>query len=54
VNRHCFDADPDPNLEFHVEADPDPEPDWQPNDADPHTDPTLSFEHVGKSEILFS
>ncbi len=38
VDRHRFDADPDPN--FHVDADPDL--DWHHNDADP----TPSFRHV--------
>jgi hypothetical protein len=34
VDRHRFNADPGP--------------DWHQNDADPHTDPTPSFTHVGK------
>jgi hypothetical protein len=40
---HIFDADPGPK--FHVDADPDPysDPDWYQNDADPHADPTPSF-----------
>jgi hypothetical protein len=46
VDRHRFDADPDPN--FHVDADLDP--DWHQNNADSH--PTPSFTHVGKSEIF--
>jgi hypothetical protein len=43
VDRHIFDADPGPK--FHVDADPDPysDPDWYQNDADPHADPTPSF-----------
>ncbi len=44
------DAYPDPN--FHVDAVPDPYPDWHQNYADPHSDPTLSFTHVGKSEKI--
>jgi hypothetical protein len=44
VDRHIFDADPDPN--FNIDADPDPDPDWHQNNADPHTDPTLSFTHI--------
>jgi hypothetical protein len=44
VDRHRFDADPDPN--FYVDADPDP--DWHQNDGGPHADPTpglLMFEN---------
>ncbi len=33
VDRHRFDADPDPNL--HLDANPDP--DWHQNNANPHT-----------------
>jgi hypothetical protein len=40
VDRHRFDADPDPN--FMLMADPDPE--WYHNDADLHTD----FTHIRK------
>ncbi len=36
VDRHHFDADPDPN--FYSDADPGPY--WHHNDADPHADPT--------------
>jgi hypothetical protein len=36
VDRHLFDADPDPD------------PDWHQNDADPHSDLTPSFTHVGQ------
>ncbi len=39
MDRQRFDADPDPT--FHSDADPDP-------------DPTLSFTHVGESEIIFT
>ncbi len=46
VDRHRFDADPDPNL--HVDADPGPVPDWHQNDAEQHADPTLGFTHVAK------
>ncbi len=28
VDRHCFDAGPDPDSNFHIDADPDPDPDW--------------------------
>jgi len=28
------------------------DPDWDQHDADPHTDPTPSFTHVGKSEFF--
>ncbi len=38
VDRHRFDADPDPNFDF--DADPDPVSDWHHNDADPHADST--------------
>jgi hypothetical protein len=36
VDWHSFDADPDPN------------PDWHQNDADQLADPTSSFTHIGK------
>jgi hypothetical protein len=51
VDRHRFDANPDPNPNFHYEADspPDPDPNWHQNGADPHADPTPSLAHVGKS-----
>jgi hypothetical protein len=42
VDRHRFDADPDPEPNFHVDADPD----LHQNFADPHADPTSSFKHV--------
>jgi hypothetical protein len=45
VDRHHFDADPDPNI--HVDADSDP--DWHQYDADPHADPTPSFTRFVKS-----
>jgi hypothetical protein len=32
VDRHRFDADPEPT--FHFDADPDPDPDWHQNNAD--------------------
>jgi hypothetical protein len=38
VNRHRFDADPDPNV--HFDADPNPDPEFHQNDADPRADPT--------------
>jgi hypothetical protein len=38
VDRHPFDADPEPN--FHL-------------DADPHEDPTPNFKHAEKSELFF-
>jgi len=45
VNLHLFDADPGPDLNFHVDADPDPhpDPDWQRNDANPHVVPTQFY-----------
>jgi hypothetical protein len=46
VDRHSFDADPDPN--FHVDADPDPDTDWPQNYADPFAEPIVSLTHVGK------
>ncbi len=49
VDRHRYDADPNPN--FLVDLDPDP--DWHQNDASPHADPTPSFTHVGKSFIFY-
>ncbi len=39
VDRHRFDAGPDPDPTYHFDADPDSYPD---------PDPTLSFTHVGK------
>jgi hypothetical protein len=54
VDRHRFDANPDPN--FHVNADPDPNPDldWHQNDEAPYADPTPSFTHVGRSDFFFT
>ncbi len=46
MDRHRFDADPDPT--HHFDADPDPDPYWHQNNADPHADPTPSFTHVAK------
>ncbi len=43
MDRHCFEANPVPNLYFDVEPDPDPDPDW----------PTPSFTYVGKPEYFF-
>jgi hypothetical protein len=40
VDRHCFEANPDPN--FDADPDPDPDLEW----------PTPSFTYVGKSEFL--
>jgi hypothetical protein len=45
ADRHCVDADPDPN--FHFDANLDPDPDWHQNDSDPHADPTPSFANAG-------
>jgi hypothetical protein len=42
VDRHPFDADPDPNMTYHFDADPNPDLDWHQNSADPHADPTPS------------
>ncbi len=55
MDRYRFDADLDPDQNFHVDADPDPErdPDWHENNAGPHADPTPIFKHVGKSEFYF-
>jgi hypothetical protein len=53
VDRHRFDADPDPDPNFHVDADPDPNLDWHQNNADPRVDLSPSFTHVGKSEYFF-
>jgi hypothetical protein len=36
VDRHNFDADPDPDPDLHQ------------YDANPHADPTPTFTHVGK------
>jgi hypothetical protein len=33
---------------LYFDADPDPE--WHQNDADPHTDPSPSYTHGGKSK----
>ncbi len=37
MDRHRFDADPDPDSNFHVDTNPDPD--------------TPDFAHVGKSEF---
>jgi hypothetical protein len=47
VDRHRFDADPDPN--FHFDPNPGPDLDRHQNDADLLADPsTRNFTHVGK------
>jgi hypothetical protein len=50
VDRHRFDAEPDPN--FHVDADQDPDPgsDLYQNDADLHANPTPSFSQLKNKE----
>jgi hypothetical protein len=50
VDRHRFDADPDPNI--HVDADPDPASNWHKNNADSRADLTSSLTHVGKPEYF--
>jgi hypothetical protein len=47
VDRHRFEAIPDPDQDptFLFDVDPDPDPD---------PDPTLSFTHIGKSETFLS
>jgi hypothetical protein len=45
VDRHCFDADPVPDPNFHNDADPDLDPDWHQNNADSQADPSPSFTH---------
>jgi hypothetical protein len=50
VDRHRFDAAPDPT--FHFDSDPDL--DWHQNNADPHADPIISFTQVGKLGIFFT
>ncbi len=56
VDRHRFDANLDPDQNFHVDADqdPGPDPDWHQNDADPQADATPSFTHVGQFFCAFS
>jgi hypothetical protein len=49
VDRHRFDADPDPYPNFQFDADPDPDSNWHQNDADPNADPTLRFTHIAKT-----
>jgi hypothetical protein len=39
IGRHRFNADPNPDLTFHVDADSDPVSDWQQNNANPHAKP---------------
>jgi hypothetical protein len=41
VDRHRFDADPNPDQTYHFDADPNPD-----------TDATPSLTNVGKSEIF--
>jgi hypothetical protein len=45
VDRHRFDADLDPDRNFHVDADPyadaDPDWHWHQNNADLRADPTV-------------
>jgi hypothetical protein len=48
VDRHGFNADPNPN--FYLDADPYPDLDWHQNDANPQEDPTPSLTHLRKKE----
>jgi hypothetical protein len=48
VDRHRFDADPDPNV--HVDCWCRSDPGRIQNDDDLHANPNPSFTHVGKSE----
>jgi hypothetical protein len=50
VDRRCFDADPDSNIQY--DADLDPDPDGHQNVDDPHADPSTRFTHVGKSSFF--
>jgi hypothetical protein len=46
VDRYRFDADPDPDTNFHVNADSGPDPDWHQNDAVPHADPSSCWKII--------
>ncbi len=46
VDRHRFDADPDPDFQHRVGS---AFSDRHQDDADPHADPTQNFTHVDKS-----
>jgi hypothetical protein len=56
VDRHRFDAYPEPDPNFHIDADQDlvSDPDWHKNDADAYADLFPSFTHVGISYFLNS
>ncbi len=41
VDRHSFEADPNPN--FRCDADQDPDPDRHQNDSDPQANPINKF-----------
>jgi|688.fasta_scaffold2001404_1 hypothetical protein len=46
VDRHRFDANPDPDPTFYFDA--DPKSGSASKNANPHTDPIPSFTEVGK------
>ncbi len=52
VDCHLFEANPDPETNFHVDADQDLDPDWHQNNGDPQADPIPNFTQVEKSEFL--
>ncbi len=52
MDKHRFDADTDPDHNFHCNAGPDP--DWHQNEADPHADLIQCFAHIRKSELFFT
>ncbi len=51
MDRHRFDVNPDPNSHVNADPGPDPDQDWHQNG--PRADPTPSFAHVEKSEVIF-
>ncbi len=50
VDRHCFDADLNPNFLLDGDPDPDPDPDWHQNDSDPpivfSLSPAILYLHI--------
>jgi hypothetical protein len=52
MDRHRFDADTDPDPNFHCNTGPDS--DWHQNDANSHADPIQCFAHIRKSEFFYT
>jgi hypothetical protein len=53
MDRHRFDADPDPTFQFDSDPDLESDQDRHQNKDNPHADPTPSFTQVRKLGNIF-